>query len=269
MPTIEADVLIVTVTDVEKDAVLNAFYKATNTLPQAVNIGDRTYQNLGIINGSTVYMASSKMGAIGLGAAQQTVEKGIKALNPHAVIMVGIAFGVDDEKQAIGDILVSRQLMLYDPQRVGKGEIVPRGDKVSCTPRLDSYLDSAKLHWKLKGNSTEIRFGLVLTGEKLIDKLSYRKSLKKLEPEFIGGEMEGAGLYVSSQDAKVDWILVKAICDWADGNKEQDRDQRQQLAANNAASFVLFALQHEQLLRLTATLETVPSSKKKLKPKLT
>jgi hypothetical protein len=59
MPTIEADVLIVAVTDVEKDAVLNAFHKATNTLPQAVNIGDRTYQNLGIINGSTVYINSS------------------------------------------------------------------------------------------------------------------------------------------------------------------------------------------------------------------
>jgi nucleoside phosphorylase len=37
----------------------------------------------------------------------------------------------------------------------------------------------------------------------------------------------------------VDWILVKAICDWADGSKN---DSAQVLAANNAANFVLYAL---------------------------
>jgi len=41
----------------------------------------------------------------------------------------------------------------------------------------------------------------------------------------------------------VDWILVKAICDWADSNKAQDKDARQQTAAQNAAAFVLEALQ--------------------------
>jgi hypothetical protein len=55
--------------------------------------------------------------------------------------------------------------------------------------------------------------------------------------------MEGAGLYVACQDQKVDWILVKAICDWADGHKAQDKDARQQTAAANAAAFVLYALQ--------------------------
>jgi len=38
--------------------------------------------------------------------------------------------------------------------------------------------------------------------------------------------------------------LVKAVCDWADGNKAVDKVERQQLAAQNAAKFVLFTLQH-------------------------
>jgi hypothetical protein len=38
----------------------------------------------------------------------------------------------------------------------------------------------------------------------------------------------------------VDWILVKAICDWANGNKN---DKAQPLAARNAAQFVLHVLQ--------------------------
>jgi nucleoside phosphorylase len=61
-----------------------------------------------------------------------------------------------------------------------------------------------------------------------------------MEPEAIGGDMEGAGLYAAAGVAKVDWILVKAICDWADGNKNDDA---QQLAAHNAADFVRHVIQ--------------------------
>lgn len=137
--------------------------------------------------------------------------------------------------------------MLYESQRVSTGEIVPRGDKAHSSGRLVNFLHNAHLDW----NGAKVQFGLMLTGEKLVDDLDYRESLKKLESEAIGGEMEGAGLYVSCQDAKVDWILVKAICDWADGNKDHEKKQRQQQAAENAAAFVLHALQHATLQRLT------------------
>lgn len=251
--TVIADILIMTVTPVESRAVLQAFQQATGNKAQSITIGDRVYRDLGTVNSAKVFMAFSEMGTAGLGAAQQAVQKGIAALQPHAVIMVGIAFGTNDQKQTIGDILVSKQLMLYESQRVGAGEIVSRGDRPHSAPRLVNYLHDAHFDW----DGAEVRFGLVLTGEKLVDDLDYRDSLKKLESEAIGGDMEGAGLYVSCQDAKVDWILVKAICDWADGNKDHDKKQRQQQAAKNAADFVLHALQHATLPRLTP----LPNSK--------
>jgi hypothetical protein len=139
--------------------------------------------------------------------------------------------------------LVSQQLWLYDLQRVGKHEIRPRGDKPHASPWLLDFLKSADLYWE----GTTVRFGLILTGEKLVDNVDYRDQLKKFEPEAIGGEMEGAGLYTACQDAYVDWILVKAICDWADGNKGQEKEARQNLAAHNAASFVLYALQQASI----------------------
>jgi hypothetical protein len=83
----------------------------------------------------------------------------------------------------------------------------------------------------------------MLSGEKLVDHIDFRAQLRRFEPEAIGGEMEGAGLYVACQSKKVDWILVKAICDWADGKKDKDKHARQQTAATNAARFVLHALQ--------------------------
>ncbi len=52
--------------------------------------------------------------------------------------------------------------------------------------------------------------------------------------------MEGAGLYTASERKKVDWILVKAICDWADGRKD---DTYQQLAAENAVRFLVYVLE--------------------------
>jgi nucleoside phosphorylase len=241
-----ADVLIVTVTRIESRAVLQAFEQATGHAAKSITVDDRIYRDLGTINATKVFMAFSEMGAGGLGAAQQTVQKGIIALQPHAIIMVGIAFGVNEEKQAIGDILVAKQLMLYESQRVSVIETSSRGDRPHSAPRLVNFLQNAYLDWE----GAEVRFGLVLTGEKLVDNLDYRESLKKLESEAIGGEMEGAGLYVSCHDAKVDWILVKAICDWADGNKSFDKEQRQQQAAANAVDFVLYALKQAPLPRL-------------------
>ena len=154
-----------------------------------------------------------------------------------------IAFGINEEKQAIGDILVTEQLRLYDLQRMGTQEeeqpnIILRGDKTHASPWLINLFKSTDLRW----DGAKVRFGVVLTGEKLVDNVDFRNQLQSFEPEAIGGEMEGAGLYVACQDRKVDWILVKAICDWADGHKAQDKDARQETAAQNAATLTIILI---------------------------
>lgn len=265
---LHADVLIVTATTVESKAVVEVFQKTAGCVSKLTPVGDRIYHDLGAVNGASVCMVQSEMGSGGLGASQQTVQKGIAALSPMSVIMVGIAFGVNSEKQSIGDILISQQLMLYELQRVGteKGrlKLIPRGDRVHASPWLLNRFKSAVLYWD--DSKAKVHFGLILSGEKLVDNMDFRQQLSEFEPEAIGGEMEGAGLYVACQDAKVDWILVKAICDWADGHKANDKDERQRLAAYNAASFVLHVLQQAPLKReeerqepLASTSSTSPS----------
>lgn len=241
----KADVLLVTATKVESKAVIDIFQDATIQVPQRVPIGDRIYHSIGSVNGAKIFMVQSEMGSGGPGASLQTVEKGIHALSPGIVIMVGIAYGMDSEKQAIGEILVSQQLMLYELQRVGtKNEspkIILRGDKAHASSRLLSYFRSADIDWD--ESKCKVNFGLILSGEKLVDNIDFRQQLYDLCPEAIGGEMEGSGLYVACLDKKIDWILVKSICDWADGNKNENKDNQQKLAAGNAASFVLHVLQ--------------------------
>ena len=246
---LHTDVLIVTTTKIESKAVVEVFQEATGHAPNPTPLGNRMYHDLGVVNGASVFMVQSEMGSGGLGASQQTVQKGIAALSPAAVIMVGIAFGVNAEKQSIGDILVSRQLMLYEFQRVGTEEggfkLIPRGDRPHASSWLFNLFQSADLYWDK--SKAKVRFGLMLSGEKLVDNVDFRERLRDFEPEAIGGEMEGTGLYVACQDAKVDWILVKAICDWADGYKVQNNDERQRLAAHNAVDFVLHMLQQTPL----------------------
>ncbi|TVR58135.1 MAG: NACHT domain-containing protein [Candidatus Competibacteraceae bacterium] len=249
-----ADVLIVTATKVESKAVLDAFAELTGQPARIVNKNRRTYRDLGAVGGTRVFLALTEMGSGGLGASQQAVQKGIEALRPGAVLLVGIAFGVDEKKQRIGDILISQQLQLYDLQRVGADRIVLRGDKPHASARLIDYFRQADLDW----DEPKVEFGLVLSGEKLVDNRDYREQLQRLAPEALGGEMEGAGLYVACQEAKVDWIVVKAICDWADGSKAQDKDARQRLAARNAVAFVAHALQRAPLKRPESPMEQPP-----------
>jgi nucleoside phosphorylase len=75
-----------------------------------------------------------------------------------------------------------------------------------------------------------------------VDNLDYRESLKSLFPEAIGGEMEGVGLYVSACAAKVDWIVIKAICDWGHHKNHAEKDAWQQLAAANSVRVLKAAL---------------------------
>ena len=87
--------------------------------------------------------------------------------------------------------------------------------------------------------NAKIRFGLIISGAKLVDNVDYRDELKSLAPELIGGEMEACGVHVACEGTGVGWVVVKSICDWADGKKGRGKSKKQTLAAKNAAEFVM------------------------------
>jgi WD40 repeat protein/nucleoside phosphorylase len=236
----KADLLLVTATEVEARAVLNVFPRQDSTLERR-HIGNNSYIDLGVIGGARTFLVQSEMGAGGPAGASLVVYEGIEALSPSAVIMVGIAFGLIPEKQRIGDILVSRQLVGYELQKLAQqsdgSEIIShRGDRVQASPRLLSLLRASIFDWQ----GPKVQFGLMLSGDKLVNHKNFSNKFLGIEPEAIGGEMEGTGVYSAAYRNNVHWILIKAICDWADGNKD---DAYQKMAAENAARFLLHALQ--------------------------
>jgi nucleoside phosphorylase len=234
-----ADILLVTATDIETRAMLACFPRYT----RQISFG-QVYYDLGFVQHARVFLVQqAAMGSSCPGGSLLTTSEGIRALLPSAVIMVGIAFGVDRTQYEIGDILISQSLLTYEQLRVGSDPagapvFLSRGLRPTASIRLLGLFQSAARDWQ----GARVACGLFLSGEKLVDHMAYRDQLLALAPEAIGGEMEGAGLYAAAHTYKVDWILVKAICDWADGQKGVNKRQNQQRAAENAARFTAYVL---------------------------
>jgi len=246
-----ADILIVTVNEIEAKAVLTEFESVTGQTPTIFHTDDHSYHHLGVLNGQTVAMVQSEMGSASLGGSLQTIQDAITTLDPELVIMVGVAFGIDHSKQEIGQILVSKQLLFYEPEKIathpgGDQKLIARGSRVDASAKLLSHLRTVQVH--RKPIEPKVYFGLVLCGEKLIDNADFLQKLRALAPEAIGGEMEGNGLYAACQKSKKDWILVKGICDWADGTKNNEKANNQFLAARSASQFVAQAAKATRIL---------------------
>jgi nucleoside phosphorylase len=202
------DILLVAVNKIETVAVLQAFSKTCMHEAQHHFIGDKTYYELGIVNGARVFLMRCEMGSTSPGSSLLTVHKAIQALNPSYIIMIGVAYGVDRAKQRIGDVLVSQRLCNYELQRVstthdGAPAIILRGDRVTASAKLLDRFRTGSLNWVKRC----VHFGPILSGEKLIDNINFRDQLLTLEPEAIGGEMEGVGLYTATQSEKAEFVV--------------------------------------------------------------
>jgi nucleoside phosphorylase len=230
-------ILLMTVTRVETRAVFERIRALTGQEPSYYGSGDVCYFDLGLMGGARVFLTQSQMGAGGPGGAQSTASKALEKLAPVSVIMTGIAFGMSSETQAIGDVLVSRQLQDYEPQRVGAETEIPRGDRVTGSPSLVQRCQD-EVAIRADGEPT-VHIGLLLSGAKLVDSAAFKAELSRHWPEAIGGEMEGAGLYAAAVNRDTPWIVIKAICDWGEQKRSRKEETNQQLAAANAAAFVV------------------------------
>ena len=229
-----ADLLIVVATDVELRQVLAEIrppYRI-RSMPQ-VNVEAETFF-LGRFGAHSTAVLRCSMGSTGPTAAQLAVASGIRVWRPKAVIMPGLAFGMARTKQRPADLLIAQAVVPYESQRRGQ-EVESRSQPYNASPLLLSRLRNRE-DWAFRrpdNTAVTCHEGLVLSGEKLIDEPSFKAELAMRHPKCIGGEMEGAGLAAACAREVVPWVLVKGVCDWADGRKN---DRYQEMAAAAAVS---------------------------------
>ncbi|MDR1808184.1 MAG: DUF6273 domain-containing protein, partial [Propionibacteriaceae bacterium] len=258
--------VLLTFNEYETQAVLRRF-RGEAAVPELQERGGVLYRRLGSVQArdgsgreNVLLVTAGRQGPL---SASDITGRVCRAFSPRAVIAVGVAFGVRDahvepneeKRQAIGDVLISDRVIDYSLTKEGTDnrgqlEVKVRGGEPSASADLLELFTAADHAAPLYHHPAwpRIETGAILSGPKLVDNLDYREALKALydNHNIVGGEMEGLGLAqaVSAPDVavRVSWIVVKAICDFADGQKGANKAERQQKAATAAVEVVYSAL---------------------------
>lgn len=257
--------LLVTANPNETKALLND--KDFNyTEERSKDPNDTTYYNIGKYGTyDVVHFELNSQGSVNSESAVLAVDTAIREYSPDAVILVGVAFGKDDEiktssNQQIGTVLISEKVADYESGKIKNQKMQSDGVIPESGPQLLSAFKHFAKTWDYEDGGVKLNyeFGLMLSGDKVVDDLQFKTELFKRYPRAIGGEMEGRGAYAACRRNGInEWIIVKAVCDWGDGNKSVDKNARQIIASNSAVSLL------NHLFTNPKAFEKVPKLQKK------
>ena len=239
--------VLLTFNEHEAHKVWETFGRSRRKLPQQ----DVTYDELDEVGGfRVIHGHSRRQGPLG---AQVSASKAIEHWKPEVLIAVGIAFGVEEEKHHIGDVLVSTGVLDYESARVERdGTFTPRGETLATSQELADRVSDLKLRRAEVRDLPTIHMGTIVSGAKLVDNKEYRDNLASLHSTVIGGEMEGSGILTACKEKKVDVIVIKAICDWAANKNNPSKNDDQKKASKNAAIVARAILERGHLQNETA-----------------
>jgi nucleoside phosphorylase len=255
--------LIMVATAKEYRAVSEAVQAVTRHEPEETFLAHQVVTRLGTISLTRISLVQVEPGTIGPGAAAIAAAALVTRLEPDFLILTGICYGLRPGPQDFSDVLVCTQLRAIDLRKVaeprdhvpgepvrtgaaaaerlattappaGDPTVINRGDQVTPSPMLLGRLRAAAR--RLDGTPT-VHFGPMLTANTLVSSRKLRDELHAAQPDAIGGEMEGAGVYAAAAHAKVDWIVVKGVCDWGFDKIDDFHDA----AARNAAALIVQA----------------------------
>ena len=239
--------VLLTFNEHEAHKVWDTFGQSRRELPKE----GVTYDELDEVGGfRVIHGHSSRQGPL---EAQLSAADAIDHWNPEVLIAVGIAFGVNEEKHHIGDVLVSKEVLDYESARVEPdGTFTHRGRTFSTSRELANRVSNLDLRRERVRDLPTIHMGTIVSGAKLVDNKEYRDNLASLHSTVIGGEMEGSGILTACADTKVDVIVIKAICDWAANKNNPSKDDDQKKASKNAAIVARAILERGHLQNETA-----------------
>jgi nucleoside phosphorylase len=238
MPTPpRADVLLVTCNENELNAVSAAFASQAEvplaTAPQV------TALDYGLIHGNRVLHVHTRQGE----DCAVRVQRAVEGFHPVAVLAVGICWGAHDEpanpdkRQRMGDVLIARQIKATGARRVSDEGVKHPGEQANSSGAMLEALLTVMPEWRQLAEGNRADDGLVVSEPTLFNSRAARDELAKAHGA-LGGEMEGQGILRWAAELKVDWLLVKAICDWGYNKQNPNKEADQRLAATQAAGLV-------------------------------
>lgn len=144
----------------------------------------------------TIGLVQCNMGS-GVGGSASTVQNVVTILRPKGVFCVGFCGGMNASKAKLGDVVVSKELILYALHKVTDGGIEPRDTKVPLNKKVNDIMKHAGVGWdpplKNKEKAGKVVNGTMLSGPKLVNSKNERDRLLKYYPTATAIEMEGEG----------------------------------------------------------------------------
>jgi adenosylhomocysteine nucleosidase len=210
------------------------------------------YYDLGQVGISRLYVVQIDEGPFRhRGSAAQAI-RWMDWCGARGIIAVGMAFGIDRERQRHRDVLVSTHLLPYDQRTVTSKNEIPLSEypKVAALPAgrgLLAILDREIDRRNDDDRGFRVHRGALLSGGAKIHSRTFRahlvSALTSRGKPIVGGEMEGAGLLGAADPAA--WLVVKGIIDFADDARNEEFKEHRDGACANAAGLVLDAFLHQ------------------------
>lgn len=182
-------------------------------------------------------------------ATRSAINELTQYFSPNFIVLLGICYGLDMNKQEIGDVNISEQVIGV---RINFRDM-PNSDEIIFEPEVEfeekpnDHLTSTitrKLNnseIKESENATPIKhmYGRIVSANSLMScKIVKDSIIGKLQQEIrgrsklIGGEMEACGIFKSNyrpnNRSKFDrWLVIKSICDWGESKNSLVEDKKE------------------------------------------
>lgn len=184
----------------------------------------------GDINNTQVIVAVCGIGKVNAAICTQTL---IVKYSPDYLINIGVAGGLSKELK-IGDIIVATSVVQYDV------DTSAFGDPIGLIPSIDviHIKCSEKINHKLLETSTDLKLGVIATGDKFINDINdinfIVQNFKAIATEMEGGSI-GQVCYINN----IDFAIIRSISDNADGNSHVDFNENSETSAKKVIDLVI------------------------------
>ena len=190
----------------------------------------------------------------GVHCSQELTNSSIKLFKNLKAI---IALGVCATMGQLGDVIISSRIDACDAIKVEGDKFINRGHVYLPGHNIYQFLLHRIELWEYtctkpgtEEYSAKAMSKPMLSGAPLIASEKFRDKLIDLSPEAMGIEMEGIGVINGIEMAKkhytIEFIIVKAGCDYADESKNKEW---QPVAAMAAADFVYKQLSRQFVIQ--------------------
>ncbi len=175
-------------------------------------------------------------------SACQLTTRIVDTFYPQIILLVGIAAGVDRKKQQLGDIVISKEIAYFE-----KGKDTPQGRQLQPDwehikiSTYNTFRQLPKFTTPIQQKDQLFRVpnihdGVIVSSDTVIADRQVRNNIGDQSRKIIAIEMESYGVChtVSQCNPNVEYLVIKAITDWAD---EEKNDEWHDYAISAAAKY--------------------------------